>query len=112
MNPVLKFLQFHFVYELARHLVSLELLFFFVLQVAANYVENVVFEDKTVAQTTLVTHCSDQHIFTLGDDLTADPAKMVHEWLFDEDDQEHLVHRNEAILRVDVIESLLTKEKL
>ena len=80
------------------------------LQVTADDVENIVFEGKAVAETTFVSNSSDQYIKSLSDVFAFDSAHIGHESFFNKNDQEHLVHRNVTVLRVNVVESLFYQE--
>ena len=56
VDAILNLLHLHFLHKLSRHLVSLDLLLGFVLKMAPNDVEDVIFKSEAVAKTTLVTH--------------------------------------------------------
>lgn len=111
-NPILNLLQFHFVDEIARHGVSLDLFLQSVLQVAAKDVENAVFEGETVANSALVAHSGDQNVLSFGNCAGDHPTDVFQVGFLHEDNQEHLVHRNESVCLVNVFEAELLEVDL
>ena len=97
--------------EFSRHEVALVLLLNLVLEVAADDVENVVVEDKAVAEAALVAHSRDHQVLAFGQAAAGDSAQLSEKRLFDEDDQEHLVHRHVRLLLVDILEPLRLEEE-
>jgi len=78
-----------------------------VLEVASDDVEKVVLKDEAVADAALVTHCCDAQVLSLGHPVTDYLRNLLEKGPFDEADQKHLVHRDVAVLLIDVFESVL-----
>ena len=102
---VLQLLQFQVIDELSRHEVTLFLFLPFVLKVTANDVENAVFESEAVADAPFVANSGYQDVLSLGVGAGDNPTHILHEVLLHEDYEEHLVHRDEAVRLVDVLEA-------
>ena len=65
-DTILELLHFHLINELPRHHIPLLLLLLLMLQVTANYVEDVVLESEAIAKTAFISHRSHKHVFALG----------------------------------------------
>jgi hypothetical protein len=73
---------------------------------AANYIENMIFEDKTVAETALVAYCGNKHVLAFGDFVRRNSAHIIDILLFHEADHEHLIHAHITVLLINILKAL------
>ena len=62
------------------------------LQVTSDDIKDMVFQSKAVAQATFVTNGSDHEVFAFSYLRTTNLADIFEEGLFDEANEQHLIH--------------------
>ena len=62
------------------------------LQVTPNDIKDMIFEGKAVAQATFVTNGSDHEVLSFSYLRTTNLANIFEERLFDEANEQHLIH--------------------
>lgn len=73
---------------------------------AANYVENMIFEDKTIAKTALVANRGDKHVLAFRYFVRYNSAYIIDILLFHEADHEHLIHADISVLLINILKAL------
>ena len=82
----MKLLHLQIVDDLARHLVSFELILELVFKVASYDIEELIFQQEAVGKTSLVPNGSHEHVLPFGHFALLDHADLLEVLLFSETD--------------------------
>ena len=82
------------------------------LQVAPNDVKDAVSEGEAVADSTFIAHRSDQNVLAFGVGAGDHATNILQVVLLHKDNEEHLVHGDEPVRLVNVLEAMALQEHL